>query len=90
MAGQMFMVVATSGADKVRVAVEKLGAETYYELKSDTWLILFDGTTRKLSEEIGIRNGTNGSGVVAAIAGYSGRASSELWEWLKVKWPIDG
>ena len=90
MAGQIFVVVATKGADRVRQAVEARPPDTYFEVKFDTWLVFFDGTTRKLAEDLGIRNGANGSGLVAPITGYSGRASSDMWEWLKVNWPDDG
>lgn len=90
MAGQIFIVVATKGADRIRQAVEMLPSDNYFEVKHDTWFVLSDGTTRKLAEDLGIRTGANGSGLVAPINGYSGRASADMWEWLKAKWPEDG
>lgn len=90
MAAQMFIALATKDADRIRAAVEKLPAEQYFELRPDAWLMFFNGTTRQLAEDLGIRQGTNGSGFVAPITGYSGRGPADLWEWLKVKWPQDG
>jgi hypothetical protein len=91
MSAQMFIVVATKGADQIGRAVEEeFGTNDSYALREDVWLIPFDGTTRQLAERLGIRQGTNGSGLVAPLAGYSGRASSELWEWFKARWPQDG
>jgi len=90
MAAQMFLVVAVRGADRIKQSVELLPSDDYYEVKPDTWFVLYDGTTRKLAETLGIRDGKNGTGVVVPVGGYSGRSSAELWEWLKVKWPQDG
>jgi hypothetical protein len=90
MVAQMFVVIATRGAERIQAAIEALPLDTYYELKSDTWFVLYEGTTKRLAESLGIRTGTNGSGVVAPISGYSGRASSDFWDWIKVKWPTDG
>lgn len=86
----MFIVVATKGADRVREAVTNFPDNSYYELRPDTWLVSYEGTTRKLAEDLGIIQGVNGSGLVAPISGYSGRGPSDMWEWLKVKWPQDG
>jgi hypothetical protein len=86
----IFIVVATKGTDRIFNAIERLQGAASFEIKPDTWLVQFDGTTRGLAETLGIRDGTNGSGFVAPISGYGGRASSDLWEWLKVKWPEGG
>ena len=89
MPAQMFIFVVTKEAERVREVIERLPADRYFMLKSDTWFVLFDGTPRKLAENLGIRDGTVGSGIVAPITSYSGRASGDLWDWLAVKWPND-
>lgn len=66
-----------------------IAATQYYELTDNAWLVRFEGTTRQLADRLGIRGGEAGSGLVASMASYSGRAPSELWEWLKVNWAED-
>jgi hypothetical protein len=81
---QVFAVIATRGAE-----VQKLPEPSYYEIKDDAWLVSYEGTTRQLAERLGIRGGESGSGLVILAAGYSGRASSDVWEWLTVRWGAD-
>jgi hypothetical protein len=69
------MIVATANPENVGTEIRDKFRGKFYELKSDTWFVSFDGTTRQLAEEVGIRNGTIGSGVVAPITGFSGRAN---------------
>jgi len=82
---QIFAVVATRQAAEIRREVEKLPEHSFYELTDDSWLVAYEGTTRQLAERLGIRSGDAGSGLVIQAAAYSGRASNDLWDWLKVR-----
>ncbi len=74
----MFIVVPTKRTDDVRRQIESMFDEDCYDLTPDSWLISFEGTTRALADRLGIREGSNGSGLVASIEGRSGRGPSEL------------
>jgi hypothetical protein len=63
--------------------------EKFYEIKESVWLVSYDGTSQQLAEKLGIRDGASGTGIVTPICNYSGRASGDLWEWLKVNWPSE-
>jgi hypothetical protein len=89
-ADQIFMVVAFRNPEAVRSRLIEIGSLVFYEPKPDTWLVRFGGTTRELAERLGIRQGDSGPGLVVSISGYSGRASNDLWEWLKLNWSADG
>ena len=90
-AAQMFMVVALRTPTEIKAQiVATVSAEGFYELKPDTWLVRYNGTTRELAEKIGVRQGTSGTGLVVSITGYSGRAPGDIWEWLKLNWETDG
>lgn len=58
----------------------------YMKLTQDTWLVATTGTARELSDKLDITTGANGSAVVAEIGTYYGRASNDIWEWIKTKW----
>jgi len=79
----VFVVVATGNAPKVLAAIQAKNY-AYYTVKSDVWLVAFDGTTRELAESTGIRSGESGPGLTCLITGYSGRLPKEAWEWLGV------
>ncbi len=84
---QMFTVIATKGAERVQQEIMKLPEDSFYELKPDTWLVAYSGTSRKLAEQLGIRGGENGSGIVVSVDGYAGRATGDFWEWVQTQWP---
>ena len=84
---QIFLVVGIKNPPAI---VEKMRAldTKYCNLSDSSWLAVFAGTTQEFSEHLGIRNGEIGaSGLVVPVENYSGRAASEVWEWLKVNWP---
>jgi hypothetical protein len=78
---KVFIVVATRAAAAVSAAIRSKNL-AHFEIKEDTWLIASDSTTRSLAEDLGIRGGQTGSGLVCLIEGYSGRLPKDAWEWL--------
>jgi hypothetical protein len=86
----MFTVIATREPEKIGAKInETCGDGTYYALGPNAWLVDFDGTTRDLAEALGIRAGDTGAGVVLSVENYSGRASPDIWEWMKVHFAGD-
>jgi hypothetical protein len=83
----IFAVIATKNAQRVRERIESLASSSeslitgHYELKSDTWFLAYRGATRQLAEDLGIRKGETGPGVVLSVENYSGRAGGDLWEY---------
>jgi hypothetical protein len=85
MATQVFIVVATSNAQAVGSAIGSLD-RPFHQIRPDTWLVSFDGTSQQLATRIGVWEGTTGPAFVGLLAGYSGRAPNSVWEWMKVNW----
>ena len=83
---QVFVVVATRNADAIEGKIRELEIP-FLAIKSDAWMLVYGGTSRELGDTLGIRNGEVGTGMVFAVNNYSGRASPDIWEWLKVNWP---
>jgi hypothetical protein len=87
---QVFAIIGIKNepaiADKLRTLEVKSIA-----LGRGGWLAVYGGTTREFAEALGIRNGEIGAlGIVIPVENYSGRAASEIWEWLKVNRPQNG
>ncbi|WGR90995.1 hypothetical protein MTX26_10125 [Bradyrhizobium sp. ISRA443] len=85
----MFLVAATRNPEKIKQAIQSLDL-TVYELRFDLFVIKYNGTARELADKLGIREGTTGSGLVVSFDGYSGRAPSDFWEWMKVQLSPNG
>jgi hypothetical protein len=86
---QVFVVVAIQKPIDVEENLKVVTPEKYFAVKDGVWLAAFDGTAQQLAEKLEIRSGKAGTGLVTPISNYSGRASSDLWEWLKVNWPAE-
>lgn len=87
MARQTFFVAITSNAEAVAEKIQnEFEADDTYKLADDKWFVVFDGISRELAERIGIRTRPHiGTGVVMPVDSYSGRAPTQLWEWLKLQ-----
>lgn len=86
---QIFIVVAVSNPVAVSAKIAELKLKAF-NLKSDTWFVVSEGTTQEVAEKLGVRSGAAGTGIVCPITAYSGRAPSQLWEWFNVYWPKNG
>lgn len=60
---------------------EKFGNDSYC-LENGDWLLSYHGTSKQLSDELGISGGEQGSAMILNFAGYWGRANPDIWEWL--------
>lgn len=81
----IFVVIATRDSDAVGEHIGKLSNAHFYEIKKDTWVVSFNGTTRELAEIIQIRQAESTSaGIVFSVDNFSGKHRPELWEWLKL------
>ncbi|MDH0852095.1 hypothetical protein N5D66_29510 [Delftia tsuruhatensis] len=55
------------------------------------WLISFRGTSIELSNHLGITGQAEGEAIklssvlITSVGSYYGRASADLWEWLKTR-----
>ncbi len=62
--------------------LKKFGNKSYC-LPNKEWLVSYDGTSRQLSDELGISDATNLSAVVFNFSSYWGRANKDVWEWIE-------
>jgi hypothetical protein len=68
------------------VILEKF-QNAFMQIAPGQWLVSAKATTaQQISDQLGITDGTNGSGIVFAISGYYGRAPNNIWEWIAANW----
>jgi hypothetical protein len=81
-----FAVMSKVENPALNEAVEEKFPGASLKLAENTWLVAAKGlTTREVAETIGAKRGGISGVVVARIDSYSGFASRDIWEWLKVK-----
>ena len=81
----IYAIIPFENGEKLRSRIDELGIPVCDVEAPAAYFVLYDGTTRKLSEAVGYGNdGDVGSGVVMRVSNYFGYASTELWEWLEI------
>lgn len=82
-----FIVVPIGQNAEIGRALSEKFENKAFELPRGEWLVSYDGTSRQLSEHVGISTpegpGEMGSALVLNFSGYWGLASKDVWEWLK-------
>jgi hypothetical protein len=81
----VFLIVPTSDG-AVAAQIEQTMPGQFYALPRGEFLVKYAGTSKSLSDALGITDGANGAAVVASLSGYYGRASTDVWEWMKQHW----
>jgi hypothetical protein len=81
----VFFITAISDpeaiADRLKTVIQD--DNDRYELVDGQWFVAFEGISRSLAEQLGIRGEPHlSNGVVIPVMSYSGRADPSLWEWL--------
>jgi hypothetical protein len=82
----VFVIIPTSQAELVAGSLAARLPGNYYSLPHGEFLAAYAGTSKALSDYLGISEGTGGSAFIASLSGYHGRAPNEVWEWLKQHW----
>lgn len=78
-----FIVIPLSKENQLlnELIPEKFGKDSY-QLANGDWLLSYSGTSKQLSDEIGISDDDKANAIVLSFAGYWGRATPDVWEWL--------
>lgn len=75
-----------TGAEKLDAAIKLNFPQDHLTINPGSWLVAWKGTPSDLSAKLGISDATTGSAVVVSISTYFGRASPDIWVWIKTKW----
>jgi hypothetical protein len=82
----VFVVLKVSSPQLLKPAIESKFPNDHLYLGKDEWLVSSASmTSRDVSDALGVSEGPNGDAVVLAVAGFWGRATQDVWEWLTLK-----
>lgn len=85
----IFLIVPIVNPQRIEQELESLksgGKLDFITLPSSGFAVSYSGTSQELSTLAGISEGTTGTGVVASISSYYGRAPTNIWDWIKSRW----
>lgn len=81
----VFVVFKVSDPDKLSEAIVSAYPHDHLRLQEDEWLIAGPSTAQEVSDRLEISTGENGTGIVFRMGSYFGRASTNIWDWIKTK-----
>lgn len=74
------------GSANLIIKLKAIFPNDNFQITPTQWLISAKGTAKEISEKLGIDDETPvGLAIILGIAGYWGRASTDVWEWMRVK-----
>jgi hypothetical protein len=81
----IFVIFRVSNPEKMKAAVESEFPQDHISLGHNEWLVSMKGTAKEVSDKLKISDATNGVAMVFGMSNYFGRASSDIWDWIKAK-----
>jgi hypothetical protein len=87
----IFVIFRVADPEKMRAAVARVYPGNHLNIQTDEWLVSDVGTAQEVSTKLGVTLRDNptqtetGPAMVFSMAGYYGRATTEIWDWIKAK-----
>ena len=73
-------------AAKLASVVATTYKDAHLQIADRVWLVSDTGTAKEISDKLQVTDATNGAAVILEAASYYGRASNNIWAWIKAKW----
>jgi hypothetical protein len=81
----IFAILSINDNPNLESALNAHFANDYLKVGPGQYLVAGRSTVIDVSNTLGITDGTNGAGIVFSTSAYYGRASTSIWDWIKVK-----
>lgn len=78
----LFAIMAPSDDPRLAAAIQGQYPADHLKVGPGQWIIADSGTSKDVSDKLGITTGTVGSAIIVSFSGYYGRASTNIWEWI--------
>lgn len=81
----IFYISAFDGADLTKRALEEKSLP-HIQAHDNQWVVSYKGTSKELSDLIGISTSNGQAGIVVTMSGYYGLAPNDIWEFIAAHW----
>jgi hypothetical protein len=85
----VFVILAETDDPRLATSIASHFKDNFLKIGPGQWFVAGNGTSVDVSNLLGITagptKGTTDGAIVASINSYYGIASTNVWEWLKVK-----
>lgn len=87
---KIFAIFRTSDPTSLGAAIVAAFPNDHLNLAPGEWLVASSGTPKDISDKLGVSDGKNGTAIVFAMESYFGRATQDIWAWIKTKAEASG
>lgn len=82
----IFVVFRVGEPAKMQAAMERAYPANHLKIETGEWLVSAPGTAKDVSDKLGVTPANDsGPAMVFSMANYYGRATTEIWDWVKAK-----
>jgi hypothetical protein len=82
----IFAVFRVADPLKMNAAMHSAFPENHVQVGPGEWLVSASGTAKDISDKLGVTGETTtGAAIIFSMANYYGRATTEIWDWIKSK-----
>ncbi|QHC93885.1 hypothetical protein PspR84_04340 [Pseudomonas sp. R84] len=81
----IFVVIPTDASKGTGAWIANSGLQ-HFVLPNGEYVVSFVGTSKELSDRLGISEGNSGNAIVFSVSSYYGRTTPDTWEWIKRNW----
>jgi hypothetical protein len=81
----IFVIFNVDNPAGMRASIEREFPKDNFDLGANEWLISAKGTAQELSQRLGVSTGEASSAIIFSMQSYFGRASTNIWDWIKTK-----
>jgi hypothetical protein len=81
----IFAIFKVSNSPAIEAALQEKLPGKHLKLSDGQYLVSAIGTAKAVSDDLGISEGKVGSAIVFKMENYFGRATSDIWEWVKTQ-----
>jgi hypothetical protein len=81
----IFVIFRVARPAELEAALARVYPDDYLSLGGGQYLVSAIGSAKAVSDKLGISDGNMGSAIVFKMTNYFGRATTEIWDWVKNK-----
>lgn len=80
----IFVIFNAANPQSIAAALQREYPNDHLTVAEGQWLVSATGVAKDISDKLGITDGTVSSAIIFSMANYFGRASTDIWDWIKV------
>ena len=81
----IFVIFRVANPAALEAALAKVFPDDHLVVNPGQYMVSAKGSAKDVSDHLDISGGVAGPAMVFKMANYYGRATSDIWDWVKVK-----